>query len=246
MQRFKTQLLFLFLLLSSATIVAQTSDEALVKQLPGYKNGYTTVNNIRLHYVIGGSGKPLLLLSGWPQTWWSFHKMMPALKENYTVIAVDYRGMGTSARPDSGYDKKTIAGDLAALVKSLGYDKVYVAGHDIGAQVAFSLAANYPDLVEKLVMIDVPHPDETFAAIPMLPALGTPTDTLDPARPYIWWFAFNQLKGLPEELLAGRAAVYQKAIFHYLLKDEKAMNQQDRAVYASAYNTRDAIRAGNA
>lgn len=222
------------------------SDESLITQLPGFKNAYATVNGIRLHYVTGGTGKVLVLLSGWPQTWWSFHKMMPALQQQYTVIAVDYRGMGTSDRPATGYDKKTIAGDIAGLMKSLGYQQVFVAGHDIGAQVAFSMAANYPDLVEKLVIIDVPHPDETFAAVPMLPAPGTPTDKLDPARPYLWWFAFNQLNGLPEELVAGRAAVFQKTVFHYLLKDDNAFSALDRAVYAAAYNTREAIHAGNA
>lgn len=224
----------------------KTTDEALVKQLPGFTNKYATVNGIKMHYVIGGTGKLLVLLSGWPQTWWSFHKMMPALKKNYTVMVVDYRGMGSSSKPAGGYDKKTVSGDVYELIKSLGYDKAYVAGHDIGAQVAFSLAANHPDMIEKLVMIDVPHPDETFAAMPMLPALGTPTDKLDPARPYVWWFAFNQLNGLPEDLLEGRAAIFQKAVFHYLLKDDSAMSKLDRAVYASAYNSREAIRAGNA
>lgn len=222
------------------------ADEALVKQLPGFTNKYASVNGIKMHYVIGGTGKLLVLLSGWPQTWWSFHKMMPSLKKDYTVMVVDYRGMGSSSKPAGGYDKKNVAGDVYELIKSLGYQKAYVAGHDIGAQVAFSMAANHPDMVEKLVMIDVPHPDETFTAMPMLPAMGTPTDTLDPARPYVWWFAFNQLNGLPEDLLEGRAAIFQKAIFHYLLKDDAAMSELDRAVYAGAYNSREAIRAGNA
>lgn len=224
---------------------SRITDEALVKQLPGFKNAWATVNGIRIHYVTGGTGKPLVLLSGWPQTWWSFHKMMPELQKHYTVIAIDYRGMGSSARPDSGYDKKTVASDVYELLRLSGYEKAYVAGHDIGAQVAFSLAANHPAMVEKLVMIDVPHPDETFAAIPMLPAPGTPTDKLDPAHPYVWWFAFNQLNGLPEELIAGRAAVFQNTVFHYLLANDSALAPLDRAVYAAAYNSKEAIRAGN-
>lgn len=231
----------------AATISSKDiTDEALVKQLPGFKNGYATVNGVKIHYVTGGTGKPLVLLSGWPQTWWSFHKMMPSLQQHYTVIAVDYRGMGSSGKPAGGYDKKTVAGDVAALLQTLGYKQVYVAGHDIGAQVAFSLAANYPGLVEKLVVIDVPHPDETFAAMPMLPAPGTPIDKLDPAHPYVWWFAFNQLHDLPEALLAGRMAVFQQTVFHYLLQEDSSMPAFDRAVYANAYNTAEAIRAGNA
>lgn len=221
------------------------TDNSLVKQLPGFKNGYATVNGIKLHYVAGGSGKVLVLLPGWPETWWSYHKMMPELAKKYHVIAIDYRGMGASDKPAAGYDKKTIAGDIYQLLHQLGYQKAYIAGHDIGAQVAFSVAANYPDLTEKLVIMDVPHPDESFAAVLMVPALGTPTDKLDPARPYLWWFAFNQMKGLPEDLLAGRFAVAQKYIFHYLLLDDRSIDSFDRAVYARAYNTRDAIRAGN-
>jgi pimeloyl-ACP methyl ester carboxylesterase len=221
------------------------SDESLVKQLPGFKNGQAKVNGIQLHYVTGGTGKVLVLLPGWPETWWSYHKIMPELAKKYHVIAIDYRGMGTSDKPIGGYDKKTIAGDIYKMLQSMGIQKAYIAGHDIGAQVAFSVAANYPDLTEKLIIMDVPHPDDSFAAVLMLPALGTPTDKLDPARPFLWWFAFNQMKGMPEDLLAGRFGVAQKYIFHYLLLDDKSINTFDRSVYANAYNTRDAIRAGN-
>lgn len=224
---------------------SELTDEALVKKLPGFKSGHTTVNGVDLHFVTGGKGKALVLLPGWPETWWSYHKIMPELAKKYHVIVIDYRGMGTSGKPVSGYDKKTIAKDIYDLVHTLGFDRAYIAGHDIGAQVAFSIAANHPDLTEKLIVMDVPHPDESFASVLMLPALGTPTDKLDPARPYLWWFAFNQMKGLPEDLLEGRFAVAQKYIFNYLLLDDKSIDQFDRAVFANAYNSRDAIRAGN-
>ncbi|WP_223817981.1 alpha/beta fold hydrolase [Mucilaginibacter rubeus] len=221
------------------------SDEELVKKMPGFKNGFATVNGVKLHYVAGGTGKALVLLPGWPETWWSYSKIMPALASKYHVIAIDYRGMGTSDKPAEGYDKKTIAGDIYGLLHQLGYEKAFIAGHDIGAQVAFSVAANHSELVEKLIIMDVPHPDESFAAVLMLPALGTPTDKLDPARPFLWWFAFNQMRGLPEDLLEGRFEMAQKYIFHYLLADDRSIGPFDRAVYANAYNTRDAIRAGN-
>lgn len=224
---------------------SELSDEALVKKLPGFKNGTVNANGVNLHYVAGGKGKVLVLLPGWPETWWSYHKMMPELAKKYYVIAVDYRGMGTSAKPASGYDKKTIAKDVYELLHKLGFDKAYIAGHDIGAQVAFSIAANHPDLTEKLIIMDVPHPDETFAAVSMIPTLGTPTDRLDPARPYLWWFAFNQMKGIPEDLLEGRFAIAQNYIFHYLLLNDSSIDAFDRAVFANAYNSKDAIRAGN-
>lgn len=223
----------------------ELSDAALVKSLPGFKNGFATVNGIKIHYVAGGHGKPLVLLPGWPQTWWSYHKIMPELAKNYYVIAVDIRGMGTSDKPQSGYDKKTMAKDVYELVHSLGFEKAFIAGHDIGAQVAFSVAANYPDVTEKLIIMDVPHPDDSFASTLMLPAVGTPTDKLDPAKPYLWWFAFNQVNDMPEEVLLGRVAAFQKYVFNYLLFDEKALSPLDRAVYANAYDSQDGIRAGN-
>ena len=115
-----------------------TSDEVLVKQLPGFTNNYADANGIRLHFVQGGAGQPLFLLGGWPQTWWQFHNIMPDLAKHFRVIAVDIRGQGTSSRPSTGYDKKTMAGDIHALARSLGYQRIYIAGHDIGAMVAYS------------------------------------------------------------------------------------------------------------
>lgn len=223
-----------------------TSDATLVKSLPGFRNATAEVNGLKLHYVIGGKGEPLVLLSGWPETWWSFHKIMPTLAQHYTVIVVDYRGMGSSSRPADGYDKKTMAGDLEQLVSQLGYKKVNIAGHDIGSQLAYAFAANYPASTSKVVMMDIPHSDESLLSWPLLPAHNTFGDKLDPAHPYPWWFAFHQVKGLPEKLLEGRAGLEHDWIFKYLTKHEDAITPLDRAVYARAYNSADAIRAGNA
>jgi pimeloyl-ACP methyl ester carboxylesterase len=240
-------------LLSSPTLaqtqVSQTqaiSNAELVRTLPGFKEGYATVNGVRLHYVAGGEGSPVVLLPGWPQTWWAFHKIMPALARDHRVIAVDLRGMGASDKPADGYDKKTMAKDIAELVRVLGYDKVEVVGHDIGAQVAFSFAANHPEATRKLVLLDVPHPDANLAKWPLLPSVGTFGDRIFDGQAYAWWFAFHQVKGLPEELLEGRHHIEQAWFFRYLLKDESAIDVRDRAVYAAAYASRDAIRAGNA
>ena len=152
-----------------AGAVVDTSDAALVRSLPGFENGYADVNGTRLHYVAGGKGAPLFLLPGWPQTWWEFHRMMPALAAQFRVIAVDLRGMGGSGKPMTGYDKKTMAKDIFELARHLGYEKVNIAGHDIGSMVAFSFAANYPETTLKLALLDVPHPDEFFAKLTLLP-----------------------------------------------------------------------------
>ncbi|MGA2685760.1 MAG: alpha/beta hydrolase [Verrucomicrobiota bacterium] len=223
------------------------SDAALVRSLPGFENGYAEVNGTQLHYVIGGKGPILVLLPGWPETWWEFHKIMPALATQYRVIAVDLRGMGGSAKPQGGYDKKNMAEDIYQLVRLLGYDKVNVAGHDIGSMVAFSFAANHPEATLKIALLDVPHPDEFFSEIRMLPEAGKFGDKIDDEHPgYPWWFAFHQVKGLPEKVLEGRFPIYQNFLIDYLIKDPKSIGPRDRAIYAAAYSTPDAIRAGDA
>jgi pimeloyl-ACP methyl ester carboxylesterase len=211
------------------------TDAELVKKLPGFTNGYAEVNGTRLHYVEGGQGKPLFLLPGWPETWWSYRKMMPLLAASYHVIAVDIRGMGSSDKPVGGYDKKTMAQDIYALAHQLGYTKVIMVGHDIGSMVAFSFAANHPDATEKLIMLDIPHPDENWYKIAMIPAPGRITDKIDEDHAYQWWFAFHQVAGMPEELLLGRVHIEHDWIFHYLLYDEPAVDAFDRAVYVNAY-----------
>jgi len=223
-----------------------TDDAALVKRLAGFKSESAEVNDTRLHYVIDGTGAPIILLPSWPQTWWTFHKIMPALAQHYTVLAIDIRGMGSSAKPADGYDKKTMAKDVHELLVKLGYPQVAVVGHDIGAQVAWSFAANYPASTGKLVMLDVPHPDEGLYHWPIIPQVNTFGDKIDPAAPFAWWFAFHQVKRLPERMLEGRENVEQEWFFTYLMKDESALAPLDRSVYANAYASADAIRAGNA
>jgi pimeloyl-ACP methyl ester carboxylesterase len=161
------------------------SDGALVTSLPGFSNGYALVNGVCLHYVIGGNGAPLMLLPGWPETWWEFRKVMSALAEHYRVIAVDLRGMGSSGKPQAGYDKKTMAEDIYQLARHLGYEQVNVAGHDIGSMVAFAFAATHPSAATKVAMLDVAFPDEGLYSLSLIPRPGQ--------QPYfLWWLAFNQ------------------------------------------------------
>ncbi|WP_067814202.1 alpha/beta fold hydrolase [Actinomadura kijaniata] len=225
------------------------TDAALAESLEGgFSSHLAEVNGIRLHYVEGGQGDPLVLLGGWPQTWWQFNKVMPALARDHRVIAVDLRGMGGSDKPETGYDKKTMARDIYELVRHLGHDRVYVAGHDIGAMVAQSMAANHPEAVKKLALLDVHHPDETFTGLTLLPQPDQHVDgdLTAGSRVYLWWFAFNQVRGLPEKLLAGRERDWIDALFDSMLLDPRSIGDRDRDLYARAYSSPDAVRAGNA
>ena len=123
-----------------------------------------SVNGIQMHYVIGGKGDPVVLLHGWPETWYSWHKVMPALAKNYTVIAPDLRGLGDSSKPLTGYDGKTVAEDIHELVTKLGFKTIFLVGHDIGTQVAYSYAAAHPTEVKRLAVMETP--DSRFYSSP--------------------------------------------------------------------------------
>jgi pimeloyl-ACP methyl ester carboxylesterase len=113
----------------------------------GYTHYKTPVNGFLMHYVIGGKGDPIVLLHGWPETWYEWRHIIPKLiANNYTVIAPDKRGLGDSERPQTGYDTKTLAlaDDIYQLVKKLGYSKICIVAHDWGGPVAYSYAAAHP------------------------------------------------------------------------------------------------------
>lgn len=219
------------------------SDAALVARLDGFENGSAEVNGTRLHYVAGGKGTPVVLLPGWPETWWAFHKIMPALAAKHRVIAVDIRGMGSSDKPAGGYDKKTMAADILALIKHLGHDKAHIVGHDIGSHIAYPFAALYPEATLSTTYLDVAGLPDYVADLKLLPEKDTSGPFAD--NFFIWWFAFHQVHGMPEELIEGRAHIYQQWFWDALLVNKAGMTDFDRAVYANAYNTRDAIRAGD-
>lgn len=213
--------------------------DELIKLVPNFTNHYADVNGTKLHYVMGGQGEPLILIPGYPETWWAYHKIMPILATRHRVIVVEMRGMGNSDKPINGYEKKNMAKDVFELVKKLGFEKVYIGGHDIGAHVAFSFAVNHSETTSKLIMLDTPHPDAGMYHLPMLPILGA-------NYLYPWWLAFNQVKELPEQLLEGRMNIVIDWLFKNLLKDQKSISDFDKSVYASAYNSKEAIRASNA
>ena len=102
--------------------------------------------------MIGGDGPPLLLVHGWPQTWYQYRLVMPALARDFTVVAVDERGIGLSDKPEAGYDLGTLAADLVALMDALGHERFALIGFDTGMFIANALAADYPDRLERLVV----------------------------------------------------------------------------------------------
>ena len=152
-----------------------------------FTSRYVDAGDVRLHAVIGGDGPPLLLVHGWPETWYAWRLLMPALARDFTVIAVDQRGIGLSDKPGDGYDTGTLADDLVALMDALGHDRFAVVGHDTGFAIGYALAADHPDRVARVALAEIPGPpgrDSVAAAVRprsgQRPALAHP---VQPGRP---------------------------------------------------------------
>ncbi|OLF10731.1 alpha/beta hydrolase [Actinophytocola xinjiangensis] len=124
--------------------------------MPGFSHGTVAVQGSTLHYVRGGSGPPLILLHGWPQTWWEWSKVMPALAENHTVIAFDLPGLGDSSIPSDGFDKVTTAKRIREGVQKLGFTQVSLLAHDTGSLVAYPYARDYPNEVTRMAVLETP------------------------------------------------------------------------------------------
>jgi pimeloyl-ACP methyl ester carboxylesterase len=188
------------------------------------------VNGVHLHYVIGGQGLPVVLLHGWPETWYMWRKIMPALAETYTVIAPDLRGLGDSEKTPSGYDAPTLAEDIFGLVHALGLQKVALVGHDVGVSVAYAYAAQHREDVRSLVLLDVPI--EGFGREEFAKQRG------------VWLFGFFQVVGLAEALVEGRVRPLLEWGFTRGVVNHDAFTQEDIDEYVRCYSAPDALRAG--
>jgi pimeloyl-ACP methyl ester carboxylesterase len=192
---------------------------------------YALVDGLKLHYAIAGKGEPVLLIHGFPQTWHTWRDVVAALADSFTVIAPDYRGAGDSDRPQGGYDKHTMMEDLRGLVRQLGFSRVRVVGHDIGAMIAYRYAAVHPDEVRQLVLMDAPVP-------------GTPALDQVRAMPRSWHINFHNARDIAETLVCGREAQYLTYFFKSRFTTPDAVSPQDLAVYIAAYSAPGALRAG--
>ncbi|MGY4766805.1 alpha/beta fold hydrolase [Kribbella sp. CWNU-51] len=123
-----------------------------------FTSRYVDAGDVRLHAVVGGDGPPLLLVHGWPETWYAWRLLMPALARDFQVVAVDQRGIGLSDKPEDGYDTATLANDMVAAMDALGHERFAVVGCDTGLLIAYAVAADHPDRVDHLVVGEAPIP----------------------------------------------------------------------------------------
>ncbi|WP_158743475.1 alpha/beta fold hydrolase [Acidisphaera sp. L21] len=187
--------------------------------LDGFQHRLVNAGGVKIHTVSGGAGTPIVLLHGFPQTWWEWRKIMPDLANRHTVVAVDLRGAGFSDCPQGGYDKVTMAADIHAAMTGLGHSRYAVCGHDIGAMVAVALAATHREAVTHLAVLDVPMPGwsewETTAA-------------------KLWHFGFHMNRDLPERLIQGREYDYVSSFISERLFDHGAHDPDDIEIFARA------------
>jgi pimeloyl-ACP methyl ester carboxylesterase len=165
-----------------------------------FSSRYVEANGIRLHAVIGGGGPPLLMVHGWPQTWYQWRLVMPALARDFTVIAVDQRGIGLSDKPQDGYDAGTGANDMVAVMEALGHQQFAMIGFDTGMPIAYAVAADHPKRLERMVVGEA-----IITGVTPSPPLLVP----GPVNKKLWHIAFNRLGGeVNEALIRGREHIY--------------------------------------
>ena len=200
---------------------------------PGFHDKVRTVNGLKLHYVEGGEGAPVLLIPGWLQTWYAWRAIMPVLAQNgHRVIAIDPPGMGSSDRPQDGYDTGAIGTELDALMHQISPGTYTVMGHDVGMWIGYAMAADHPQNVSRLVLVE--------AIIPGLLKREPEVFMPQAQSAFFWQFMFNQQPNLPEMLIKGRERPFVAYLFqHWAVHPERIALD----VYARTYQTTDGIRA---
>ena len=184
-----------------------------VSQPPNPPKGFTSrfinAGGLRQHVVTGGDGPPLLLVHGWPQFWYAWRLVMPALARHFRVIAVDQRGRGLTSKPPSGpsgqgYDTRTLANDLAALMDAPGHQSFAVVGHDTGLDIGYALAADHPGRVQRLAVAEAVLP-----GVGTLPFLFLP----GPVNELLFHLMFNRLPAMNVQLVHGREDIFFGFVF---------------------------------
>jgi haloacetate dehalogenase len=204
---------------------------------PNFSQFYIETEEVKINIFKGGTGQPLLLLHGYPQTHLMWYKIAPLLAQDFTVIATDLRGYGDSSKPKGtennyNYSKRQMARDQVEIMSRLGYDRFYLVGHDRGARVAHRLTLDYPEKVEKLAILDI---------IPTYDLYQT-TDR-EFATNYYHWFFLIQPYPFPETLIAGNAEYFLRTCLQSWSKNEGAFNEEVIGEYLRCFTNSETIHA---
>jgi haloacetate dehalogenase len=205
---------------------------------PGFERRQVATEGAEINLVVGGSGPPLLLLHGYPQTHMMWHLVAPRLAERFTVVAPDLRGYGDSSKPSAGegyagYSKRTMAEDNVEVMRELGFERWNVVGHDRGARVAYRMAFDHPDRVEKLAIIDVIPTVEQYAMAASRKA----------AVAMYHWFLLAQPAPLPERLIGADPEYYLRHSMRSWSGPNARFDEAAMADYVRCFSDPETIRA---
>jgi haloacetate dehalogenase len=197
--------------------------------IPGFTSRDVETASVRIRAAVGGSGPPLLLLHGHPQTHLTWHKIAPQLAKRFTVVATDLRGYGDSAKPPGGvghvnYSKRALAKDQVEVMRSLGFPHFAVVGHDRGGRVAHRMALDHADAVERLAVLDIAPTATMYAR----------TDKEFATR-YFWWFFLIQPFDLPERLIAADPEYFLRKHIEGQIKTPGAVDEAVFQEYLRCY-----------
>jgi pimeloyl-ACP methyl ester carboxylesterase len=198
----------------------------------GFSHRHALVDGLQMHYVVGGHGqRVIVLLHGWPESWYAWAEIMPALARDHTVLAVDLPGLGDSQGAPPSYDKKTLARFVHGLIAdTLGYRRVDLVGHDFGAAVAFAYAGFYPQSAASLTVMD-------------FPIAGPATDE-QVLRAQLWWFGFHGVPQLPEQMVADRQRTYLSWFYDNLVAPPNRLAPKAVTEYVRTYCSPSVLHGG--
>jgi epoxide hydrolase 4 len=190
----------------------------------GWRHEFIQTNNIRLHCVTQGEGELVVLLHGFPEFWYSWRHQIPALSRHFKVVVPDLRGYNYSDKPTNGYDLDTLSADIHGLIGALGYVKAHIAGHDWGGVIAWHLAQKYPQVLDRLAVLNAPHPHRFIQEI---------GSNLDQFRRSWYLFAF-QVPGVPEWLIQQNLKNFILNVFRGQAVRKGAFTSEDNEIYREA------------
>ena len=212
-----TRMLFIAFLIAAFSLPAAAG----IRPFPAsFRTQEIQTDGATIHVRVGGRGPAVVLLHGFGDTGDMWAPLAANLARDHTVVVPDLRGMGLSSHPQSGYDKKTQAADIRAVLTKLGIDHAVVVGHDIGTMVAFAYAARYPGKTDRLVVMDAPIP-------------GIPPWDQIVRQPALWHFDFGGPDA--ERLVAGRERIYLDRFWNEFAGDPSKIDEATRQHYAELY-----------
>jgi pimeloyl-ACP methyl ester carboxylesterase len=203
----------------------------------GFAHRFATVNGLRFHYVTGGSEdhRVVVLLAGFPESWYAWRHVMPSLSERFRVVAIDLPGQGDTDHPLDGYDTQTLAQRIHGLIEHLGLRRYCLASHDVGAWVGFPYGLMFHSEIEALVLMDAGIPGITLPdMLPSAPDKAWKT----------WHFAFHAVPDLPELLIEGRERAYLEWFFRHKTFDPTCYGEEEIEEYLRIFRAPGGVRAG--